>query len=401
MDAAIALITPQATPSAADNASDAPREDAAAFAAHLEPQTQARPPARKPAPPPAEEPLDTPANDAGAAQSYSLSAPAAPVVVRIDGAQAAIDFSLTPQQAAALSPAALAPAAPAATAPATAPAPAGPVAAEGAQTPIAPAAPLPTGALEAAAQTVAAPIAGAKAEAPGEPLRASGRGRAARDGAESGGETKTTTATAAAPAASPQTARADAGAAATPNVAQAAPPRTEQAPPAPALTDIATASGDLRRTLEAPASAVHRPPTVAQTVAQQVIRRFEGQSTSIEVRLDPAELGRVNVKLDVGADARVTAVVAAENPATLSDLMRSARELERALESAGLELASGGLSFDLSGSRNDFADREGSGDGAATRAASGDAGAIADAATPASRPFGLEAWRGVRVDVTV
>jgi hypothetical protein len=166
-------------------------------------------------------------------------------------------------------------------------------------------------------------------------------------------------------------------------------------------TSPAPFHGEARRAADNAAPLpVHRPPSIAATVAQQVIRRFEGVSSSIEVRLDPAELGRVQVKLDVGPDARVTAVVAADNPATLADLMRSARDLERALESAGLELASGGLSFDLS-------DRRGAGDAdtdpdeapAALRGPTTDA---ADGAAPAqSRPFGLEAWRGVRVDMTV
>ena len=139
---------------------------------------------------------------------------------------------------------------------------------------------------------------------------------------------------------------------------------------------------------------------MAATVAQQIIRRFDGGATTIEVRLDPAELGRVHVKLDVGADARVTAIVAADNPATLADLMRSARDLERALESAGLELASGGLSFDLS-------DRREASDTQADEAAADSVlhgsldGQDAAPAAPASRPFGLEAWRGVRVDMTV
>ena len=78
--------------------------------------------------------------------------------------------------------------------------------------------------------------------------------------------------------------------------------------------------------------------------------------------------------------------------------MRSARDLERALESAGLELASGGLSFDLS-------DRRGASD--TDRDAEPNAGLrgssdeTENAPAPASRPFGLEAWRGVRVDMTV
>jgi len=100
--------------------------------------------------------------------------------------------------------------------------------------------------------------------------------------------------------------------------------------------------------------------------------------------------------LEVGADNKVTAVVAAENPATLSDLVRSARELERALQDAGLELDAGGLSFDLA-ERGENA----SSDNAASGKSSGrgEGGGETLAQQPVSRPFGLESWRGARVDV--
>lgn len=182
-----------------------------------------------------------------------------------------------------------------------------------------------------------------------------------------------------------------------PSSANASTPATiEAAPQAGALAEAAP--GEHRRIAESGHVPVHRPPTPAATVAQHIVRRFDGQATTIEVRLDPAELGAVHVKLDVGADARVTAVVAADNPATLADLMRSARDLERALESAGLELASGGLSFDLS-DRQSAGDPNADSEGASATLAS--ASKEAEAAPPASRPFGLEAWRGVRVDMTV
>jgi len=148
---------------------------------------------------------------------------------------------------------------------------------------------------------------------------------------------------------------------------------------------------------EAVGSAGHRATTSTALVAQQIIRRFDGKSTSIDVRLDPAELGRVQVSLDVGADNKVTAVVAAENPATLADLVRSAKELERALQDAGLELASGGLSFDLAErGDNNASDEKSSGPRTSGRSDTADT-----AAPPQSRPFGLESWRGARVDVMV
>jgi len=139
----------------------------------------------------------------------------------------------------------------------------------------------------------------------------------------------------------------------------------------------------------------HRATTPAALVAQHIIRRFEGRSTSIDVRLDPPELGRVQVTLEVSADNKVKAVVAAENPATLSDLVRSARELERALQDAGLELDAGGLSFDLAERGESDSPHSSSGKGFAGGAAT----AEPSSQPPVSRPFGLEAWRGARIDV--
>ena len=67
-----------------------------------------------------------------------------------------------------------------------------------------------------------------------------------------------------------------------------------------------------------------------------------------EVRLDPAELGRVDVRIEVGADKKVHAILAAHDSAALTDLMRGQRSLERALNDAGFDLAEGGIRFELS-----------------------------------------------------
>jgi flagellar hook-length control protein FliK len=87
-------------------------------------------------------------------------------------------------------------------------------------------------------------------------------------------------------------------------------------------------------------------PAAAQ-VAREIVRRFEGDNTHFELRLDPPELGRVEVRLEVSRDHRVTAVVAADTPQALAELARHARDLEQALQSAGLQLSENGLSFDL------------------------------------------------------
>jgi hypothetical protein len=90
------------------------------------------------------------------------------------------------------------------------------------------------------------------------------------------------------------------------------------------------------------------PPHAATTqVAVSVARAVDDGVDRIAIKLQPPELGRIDVRLDFGADGRVQAMVLADRPATLEILRNDARELERALAGAGLETASGGLSFGL------------------------------------------------------
>ncbi len=137
-------------------------------------------------------------------------------------------------------------------------------------------------------------------------------------------------------------------------------------------------------------------PATAQ-VAGEIIRRFTGKSAHFDLRLDPPELGRVEVRLEVSRDHRVTATVTADNPQALAELARHARELQQTLQSAGLELSDAGLSFDLRQGREgarDFA-------GEAARDGSPLESENDEIRLPPiqARPAGLERWRGVRVDV--
>lgn len=93
-----------------------------------------------------------------------------------------------------------------------------------------------------------------------------------------------------------------------------------------------------------------------------MIERFDGRAQRYEIRLDPAELGRVDVRIEVGADKKVHAVLAAHDSAALGDLMRNQRALERSLSDAGLDLADGGITFELSGDQNRNANNQAQGE---------------------------------------
>ena len=93
-------------------------------------------------------------------------------------------------------------------------------------------------------------------------------------------------------------------------------------------------------------------PLVAQVVVQVTKAVAEGNDR-ITIKLSPADLGRIDVRLDIGSDGKIQAVFAADKPQTVEMLQRDARELERSLQDAGLRADSGSLSFNLRGEQRD------------------------------------------------
>lgn len=140
--------------------------------------------------------------------------------------------------------------------------------------------------------------------------------------------------------------------------------------------------------------AAARALPAANQVAREIVRRFDGGNTRFELRLDPPELGRVDVRLEVSRDHRVTAVIAADSPQALTELARHARELEQMLQGAGLELGDNGLSFDLRQHTANEATEFG-------ETSFSDATPNEETTAIAARPLGYERWRGVRVDMMV
>ncbi|MFA5592498.1 MAG: flagellar hook-length control protein FliK [Micavibrio sp.] len=73
-----------------------------------------------------------------------------------------------------------------------------------------------------------------------------------------------------------------------------------------------------------------------------------GSDNIMTLRLDPPELGSVNIRLEFGKDKTVKALISAEKPETYMMLQRDSHALERALQSAGLETGGDSLTFELS-----------------------------------------------------
>lgn len=108
----------------------------------------------------------------------------------------------------------------------------------------------------------------------------------------------------------------------------------------------------------------------AEQVSVQIQNGLRNGSDRIQIKLTPASLGTVEVKLELSPDKTVQAIVSADKPETLDMLERDARVLQKALEEAGLKTNSDSLSFSQRESGNS-ADAQGRDN---DRAASGDTG---------------------------
>lgn len=98
------------------------------------------------------------------------------------------------------------------------------------------------------------------------------------------------------------------------------------------------------------------PALVNAQVAVHITRAAAEGLDRITIRLQPESLGRVDIRLEIGNDGRMTAIILAEKADTLDMLQRDARGLERALQEAGLKTDSGSLSFHLRGHGGDGTD---------------------------------------------
>lgn len=82
-------------------------------------------------------------------------------------------------------------------------------------------------------------------------------------------------------------------------------------------------------------------------IAMQIAKHVAKGVSTFEIRLDPAELGRVDVKLELTQEGHTRAHLVVERPETLDLLQRDAKALEQALRDAGLDTDEASLEFSL------------------------------------------------------
>ena len=118
--------------------------------------------------------------------------------------------------------------------------------------------------------------------------------------------------------------------------------------------DIASGLGTLRGEHSSGPNGILAPkgsPGLAQNVANQlnlaISRAVEDGESQFTLRLNPAELGRVTVKLNFNEAGNVRAHVLVQNPETLELLQRDVRGLERAIETGGHKLEGASIEMSL------------------------------------------------------
>jgi hypothetical protein len=95
-----------------------------------------------------------------------------------------------------------------------------------------------------------------------------------------------------------------------------------------------------------PASA-NAPHVPVSALAVHIAQQASNGARRFNIRLDPPELGRIEVRLNVSRDGQVMTHLVVERAETLDLLQRDARQLERALQDAGLNMSEEDMKFSL------------------------------------------------------
>jgi len=134
----------------------------------------------------------------------------------------------------------------------------------------------------------------------------------------------------------------------------AATPKTAPQPAQASFAGIDPAASPQAPSSAAPATTVSQHIQVSAqaspdlpALAVEIAAKSQSGAKQFNIRLDPPELGRVEVRLSIDATGKASAHLSADQPHTLSLLQKDAPILTRALRDAGLDVSQNGLNFSL------------------------------------------------------
>jgi flagellar hook-length control protein FliK len=120
-----------------------------------------------------------------------------------------------------------------------------------------------------------------------------------------------------------------------------------------AMTGIAGSQPQTQQTQGSDAPSVTQnvqistPTPNMPALAVEIAAKSQSGAKQFDIRLDPPELGRVEVRLSIDATGKASAHLSADQPQTLDLLQKDAPTLTRALRDAGLDVSQDGLNFSL------------------------------------------------------
>ncbi|HWW25512.1 MAG TPA: flagellar hook-length control protein FliK, partial [Caulobacter sp.] len=88
------------------------------------------------------------------------------------------------------------------------------------------------------------------------------------------------------------------------------------------------------------------PETVSHLTTEIASKAVVGKTSRFDVVLQPEGLGRVDVRIEIAKDGKLTAALNFDNPAAAADMRGKSGELRQALAAAGFNVADNALSFD-------------------------------------------------------
>lgn len=155
-------------------------------------------------------------------------------------------------------------------------------------------------------------------------------------------------------------------------------PSSSTNPPVAGTTPVTPITQPATAQAAAAAYQTAAPQVNLPQLAFEIVRHAQQGSNQFQIRLDPADMGRIDVKLDIASSGTVNAHLTVEHPETLDLLKRDSGALGAALSQAGLDSSKTNLEFSLR--QNPFANQNNNGGGNGSySSASGDAsGTVAD-----------------------